>query len=64
MKSQFGYNKFPVAKKKADDDEPSVRTKATVVNGHTRLALEEIASIRSWAQFVEICRRQREKRGY
>jgi hypothetical protein len=58
-KNRFGYNEYAPRK----DDETYERPKTSFVNEKTIAALQEIDGIETWAQFVEICEKQKIKRG-
>lgn len=55
------YNQYSPRK----DDEAFERPwKTTFVSSATLRALEELEYITSWAEFVEICEKQKRKRGW
>jgi len=61
--SPWSYNAYgPPTKDKKEEFER--RHVPTYVSDATRRALEEIEYITSWAEFVKICERQKERRGW
>lgn len=53
------YNDYFVPK---DDDYE--RPKTSHISDATKRALEELEFVRTWAEFVKICEKQKAKRGY
>jgi len=59
-KKPHGYNDYNVRK----GDDSYVRPPTSTTSPLTKRALEELGYIKSWAEFVEICQKQKAKRGY